>query len=77
MPDNEMFISENMFSPVPCSDFEQKNIGDAYDGWWGHDTYNITSKDLEALKNGKVLYSTINDEYAILIKLAKEVNDNE
>lgn len=72
MPDDKIFISEKMFSDLPHSDFDQMSVGDAYDPYWGEDTFIITLDDIEALKNGKVLYTTINSEYAILIKLAKE-----
>ena len=39
------------------------------DQLWGICTeYNITDNDIEALKSGKRLYMTVNDEYAVVIR---------
>ena len=58
------------------SDFSIKEVNEYKDGeldyLYGMETYNITDTDIEALKNGKLLYSTINSEYAIVIGLGIE-----
>lgn len=38
---------------------------------YGSETYTITESDIIALKNGKQIASTINDEYSIFIELEK------
>lgn len=63
------------------SDFSIKEFSEYAEGeldpLYGMDTYNITEKDIEALKNGKVLYSTVNDdEYAIVIGLGSVIDKN-
>ena len=37
----------------------------------GSQTYTITESDIIALKNGKQIASTVNDEYSIFIELEK------
>lgn len=62
MPDDKMFISEKMFSDLPHSDFNQMSVGDAYDPYWGDDTFIITLDDIEALKKTErscILLSTV------------------
>lgn len=63
------------------SDFSIKEFSEFADGeldpLYGMDTYRITDEDIEALKNGKILYSTVNcGEYAIVIGL-RSVIDND
>lgn len=38
------------------------------DPLWGIGTEYITDKDIDALKSGKRLYMTVNDEYAVVIR---------
>lgn len=42
--------------------------GEKADPMWGMSTEYITDKDIEALKSGKRLYMTVNDEYAVVIR---------
>ena len=51
------------------SDFVQKSFGDRYDGLYGDYFYTVSRDDIDALLNGKVLYTTISEEYALLVKL--------
>lgn len=50
------------------TDFEQYEMDEEVDTCYGIETYQITEEDIEHLRNGGKLYSTINGgEYAILI----------
>lgn len=42
--------------------------GEKADSLWGIGTEYITDKDIDALKSGKRLYMTVNDEYAVVIR---------
>lgn len=42
--------------------------GEKADPLWGMGTEYITDKEIEALKNGKRLWLSVNDEYAVVIK---------
>ncbi len=42
--------------------------GEKADPMWGISTEYITDKDIDALKSGKRLYMTVNDEYAVIIR---------
>ncbi len=42
--------------------------GEKADPMWGMSTEHITDKDIDALKSGKRLYMTVNDEYAVVIR---------
>lgn len=48
--------------------------GEKADPMWGMGTEYITDKEIEALKSGKRLYFTVNDEYAVIIlyKMTRE-----
>lgn len=49
-------------------DFEQYELDEEVDSCYGMETYYITEEDIEHLRNGGKLYSTINcGEYAIQI----------
>ena len=55
------------------SDFDIKDKRHKIDPCYGLETREITDEDIEALKSGKRLYTTINgDEYALLITYRKE-----
>ena len=62
------------------SDFSVHEVSEYKDGrlnpLYGMDKYNLTDEDIEALKDGKILYSTINDEYAIVIGLGSAIDNN-
>lgn len=45
--------------------------GEKADSLWGMDTVFITDKEIDALKEGKRLYISVNHEYAIVIKYKK------
>lgn len=47
---------------------EIKEVGDEIDPWWGLGAYTISQEQIDALNAGKVLYASVNYEYAILIK---------
>lgn len=48
----------------------EKDIGDDEIDWlYGGSAYYISNEQIEALKQGKKLYNTINDEYAFTIEL--------
>ena len=47
--------------------FRAVEYGDDVDEMWGVDTFEMADNDIEALKSGKVLYTT-NGEYATLIR---------
>ena len=42
--------------------------GEKADPMWGMCIEYITDKDIDALKSGKCLYMTVNDEYAVVIR---------
>lgn len=42
--------------------------GEKADPLWGIATEYITDKDIDALKSGKRLYMTVNNEYAVVIR---------
>lgn len=42
--------------------------GEKINTLWGMGTEYITDKEIEALKNGKKLWLSVNDEYAVVIK---------
>lgn len=46
--------------------------GEKADPLWGMATEHITDKEIDALKEGKQLYMSVNDEYAVVIKYEKE-----
>ena len=49
--------------------------GEKADPLWGIGTEYITDKDIDALKSGKRLYMTINDEYAVVIRYIDEEDE--
>ena len=51
------------------SEFTTKNISKEY---YGHNDITITDEDIEKLKSGKKLYTTVQDEYSISLKYKKE-----
>lgn len=51
------------------SEFTTKNIIKNY---CGHDDITITDDDIEKLKSGKKLYTSVQDEYSIALKYKKE-----
>ena len=42
--------------------------GEKAEPLWGIGTEYITDKDIDALKSGKRLYMTVNNEYAVVIR---------
>lgn len=46
--------------------------GERADPLWGIQTEYIKDEEIEALKNGKRLYLSVNNEYAIVIRYAKQ-----
>ena len=46
--------------------------GEKADPLWGMATEFITDEEIDALKEGKRLYMSVNDEYAVVIKYKKE-----
>ena len=51
----------------------EKDISDDEIDWlYGGSTYYITNEQIEALRQGKKLYNTVNDEYAFTIELKEE-----
>ncbi len=60
------------FSIHEVSEYKKGKLDPLY----GIQRYNITDADIEALKSGKLLYTTINDdEYAIVIGLGSAIDD--
>ena len=53
---------------VETSDFIVLEKGEKADYLYGGGIYYITKEDIKALLDGKRLYTSINDEYAIVIK---------
>lgn len=51
------------------SKFTEKNI---IKGYCGHEDIIITKEDIEQLKSGKKLYTTVQDEYTIALKYKEE-----
>lgn len=47
------------------------------DTLWGMDRYKITKRDIEALLEGKFLHTTENGEYAAMIELIEEDEDDD
>jgi hypothetical protein len=45
--------------------------GEKANPWWGMNTEIITDEMIEALQQGKRLYLSVNDEYAVVIKKDK------
>jgi len=45
--------------------------GEKADPLWGMDTVFITDEEIDALKEGKRLYMSVNHEYAMVIKYKK------
>lgn len=43
------------------------------DPYYGMETKELNATHIEALRDGKYLYTTVNDEYTIIIKLRKEI----
>jgi len=58
----DMFFSDG-------SHFKQLEVGDEYDEVYDDYPMIITTDEIKALLDGKVLYTKISDEYAVLIKL--------
>lgn len=46
--------------------------GEKADTLWGLGTEYITNKEIEALKSGKRLWLSVNDEYAVIIKYVED-----
>ena len=46
--------------------------GEKADPLWGMATEYITDEEIEALKSGRRLWLSVNDEYAVVIKYKKE-----
>ena len=42
--------------------------GERAEPWWGMQTEYITDEQIEALKNGRRLWLSVNDEYAVVIR---------
>lgn len=66
-------------SKLTCEDWDEYSeelktisIGDDINCLFGMESYNLTEQQLNELRNGKVLYGTINGEYAFVIRLKKE-----
>lgn len=47
--------------------------GERADPLWGMETEFITDEQIEALKSGRRLWISVNDEYAVVIKYKGEV----
>lgn len=62
---------ESDFSVYEVSEYKDGKINPLY----GMEKYSLTDEDIEALKDGKILYSTINDEYAIVIGLNSTIDN--
>lgn len=54
------------------SSFKRVGIGKKYNPLYGWDFYVMSKDDILALLCGDALYATINDEYAMLIKLEED-----
>lgn len=61
--------SEKVISSFTIHDKSEENY---LNPMYGMDTYSITEHDIEALLDGKILYSDKNGEYATLIELERE-----
>lgn len=57
--------------PLRC---EVWKFGRFFDPWYGVVPIEITEEQIEALRQGKVLYTT-DEEYATVIRLAKKTNE--
>lgn len=73
---------DNVYTEQYESDFSIHEVSEykkgKLDPLYGIQRYNITDADIEALKSGKLLYTTINDyEYAIVIGLGSAIDDDE
>ena len=55
-------------------ELETKSIGDNINCLFGMEFYTLTEQQLNELRNGKVLYGTINGEYAFAIKMGESKN---
>lgn len=51
---------------------EDKKAADKYRSCWGNSYLIITREDIEALLDGKILASDVNDEYGLFISMEDE-----
>lgn len=67
MSDNTKLTKANFNDPLRCEVLE---YGRFFDPWYGFIPIEITEEQIEALRQGKVLYTT-DEEYATIIRLAE------
>lgn len=74
---NEMKLTEDCFKRG-ANEAHSANYGDAFCPMYGYDVVELTEENIQALREGKVLITYINDEYTALIRMKKEgENGNE
>ena len=50
-------------------EYEILEENEEYDSLYGEHTYEISKEEIEELLKGKKLYISVNDEYAVVIKV--------
>ena len=50
-------------------EYEILEENEEYDSLYGEHTYEISKEEIEELLKGKKLYISVNDEYAVIIKV--------
>ena len=48
------------------------DYGDRFDDLWGVESIELSRDDITALQEGKVLRASVNDEYAVLIRIKND-----
>ena len=76
MRSEKYIITEDSFSP-PGADCKIKEYGEEFDPWWGWDTITLSVSEVLALIRGKVLETSVNSEYALLIRMEQEDVEDE
>lgn len=68
---NEMKLTEDCFR-WGVNEAHSANYGDMFWPMYGYDVVELTEENIQALREGKVLITYINNEYTALIRMKKE-----
>lgn len=71
---DKMKLTEDCFR-YGANEAYSANYGEMFCQMYGYDVVELTEENIQALREGKVLITCINDEYTALIRMKKEADN--
>jgi len=71
---DKMKLTEDCFR-YGANEAHSADYGEMFCQMYGYDVVELTQENIQALREGKVLITYINNEYTALIRLKKEENN--